>query len=99
MARLVIDRGMFPVSSVKLWPLFPGVSRRMACCRVILLAMTMLGMIASRRLWLSSRDYPMLPVTSWFPSLPAPWDGWLLGMMLISLVLACWCYRGAVLFF
>src|SRR5947209_1179399 len=71
----------------------------MACCRAVLLSMSMLGLLASRRLWLSSRTFPLLPVASWFPSLSAPWDQWLFGAVLLSLLLACWWYRTMVLFF
>src|SRR5580704_14594166 len=80
-------------------PFFPEVTGRMACWRAVLLLAAMLGIGASWPLWSSSRDYPLLPVVSWFPSPPAPWDQCLTGAVLRSLVLAFRWYRPAILFF
>lgn len=81
------------------WPWFPGVTGRMACWRAVLLLASILGIIASWPLWSGSRDYPLLPVVSGFPSPPAPWDQWVAGAVLLSLVLALRWYRPAILFF
>ena len=43
--------------------------------------------------------FPLLPIASWFPNLSAPWDKWLFGAALVSLVAALWWYRPAVVFF
>ena len=72
---------------------------RLSGLRAILLSATLLGMLACLPLWLNSRDYPLLPVTPFFPVLAAPWDRWLLGSMLLSLIVAFTWYRPAILFF
>src|SRR6476659_7213423 len=55
--------------------------------------------MASAPLWTNSHSFPLLPITPWFPILPSPWDKCLFAFMLLSLVLAIWLYRPAVLFF
>jgi hypothetical protein len=40
--------------------------------------------------------FPLLPIASWFPVLPTPWDKYFFGALLMSLVLAGWFYRAAV---
>jgi hypothetical protein len=80
-------------------PLFPGVTVRMACWRAVLQMATLLGMLACWPLWSSSRDYPLLPVVSWFPTPPAPWDQWVAGAGLLALVLAFRWYRPAIIYF
>ncbi len=71
----------------------------MACWRAVLLLAAMLGMITSWPLWSGSRDYPLLPVVSWFPSPPAPWDQFVAGAVMLSLALAFRWYRPAIQFF
>ena len=78
---------------------FAEVTRRTAWLRGTLLIATLLGLIASTPVWLNSRTFPLLPIVSSFPILPAPWDKLLFGSMLAALVLAFWFYRAAVSFF
>jgi hypothetical protein len=78
---------------------FAGVDRRTAWLRAVLLAATFLGLLASAPVWANARAYPLLPIASWFPILPAPWDKGLFGAMLLALVLGCWFYRWAVIMF
>jgi len=76
-----------------------GVPARTAWLRAVLLIACLLGMALSAPLWCSDRLFPLLPIASWFPSLPAPWDKWLFGATLASLVAALWWYRPAVAVF
>jgi hypothetical protein len=78
---------------------FAGVDRRTAWLRGTLLVACLLGLLISWPLWLNARTFPLLPVSSGFPVLPAPWDKCFFGLMLLSLVLAGWFYRAAVGFF
>lgn len=78
---------------------FVGVDRRTAWLRAVLLFATLSGLIASTPLWFNARIYPLTPIASWFPILPAPWDKCLFGMMLAALVVAGWLYRQAVIAF
>ncbi len=78
---------------------FPGVDRRSAWLRLVILVACLLGLIASRPLWGNARLYPLLPIAPWFPILPAPWDTVRFGIMLLALVLAVWFYRPAVTVF
>ena len=78
---------------------FPNIDRRTLWLRVTLLAATFLGLIASMSVWLNTRTFPLLPIVSGFPILPAPWDKCLYALMLISLVVAVWFYRQAVIVF
>lgn len=55
--------------------------------------------MASAPVWFNARTYPLLPVATWFPILPAPWDKWFFGAMLLALVFAGWSYRWAVIVF
>ena len=59
--------------------------------RRILLAGTFFGMLASYRLWLTSRRFPLVPVADWFPSPTPPSDAVLFGLLL-ALVFAAWWY-------
>jgi hypothetical protein len=77
---------------------FQGVDRRIVMLRLILLTALFLGMIASAPLWINSHSFPLLPITSWFPILPSPWDKALFLLMLASLVAAVWFHRPAVIF-
>lgn len=56
-------------------------------------------MLASIPLWLTERDYPLLPVITELPALPDPWDKVFLGMLLLSLVLAFRFFRSATVVF
>ncbi len=76
-----------------------GVKARTAWLRAVLLSACLLGMTLSAPLWCNDRLFPILPIASWFPILPAPWDKWLFGATLASLVAALWWYRPAVAFF
>ena len=78
---------------------FADVDRRTAWVRGTLLLATLLGLIASAPVWLNTRTFPLLPIASWFPILPPPWDKVLFGMMLAALVAAAWFYRVAVIIF
>jgi hypothetical protein len=78
---------------------FAGVDRRTAWLRLVLLLSCFSGLLASRPLWSNSRLYPLLPITPWFPILPAPWDACCFAAMLLALVLAAWFYRPAVTIF
>jgi hypothetical protein len=76
-----------------------GVKARTAWLRAILLSACLLGMALSAPLWCNDRLFPILPIASWYPILPAPWDKWLFGAILSSLVAAFWWYRPAAAFF
>jgi hypothetical protein len=78
---------------------FRGVEPRIAWLRGVLLASCGVSLLASAPLWINAREFPVLPITPGFPSLPAPWDQWFFGAMLLSLVLAIWFYRPAVTMF
>lgn len=78
---------------------FADVTRRTAWVRGTLLFATLLGLIASAPAWMNSRTFPLLPIFSGFPILPAPWDKLLFASMLLALVAAVWFYRAAVLYF
>ncbi len=78
---------------------FAGVDRRTAWLRATLLVACFLGMLASAPVWLSTRLFPLLPITRVFPTLPTPWDFFLLVSLLLALLLAGWWYRTAVIYF
>ncbi len=64
--------------------------------RRILLAGTFFGMLASYRLWLTSRRFPLVPIADWFPAPAPPWDAALFGLLLALLVAALWLPRWAI---
>jgi hypothetical protein len=78
---------------------FDGLDRRTAWLRATLLSACFLGMTASSTLWLNSRSFPLLPIARWFPVIPTPWDKLFFGILLLTLVVACWFYRPAIRFF
>ena len=78
---------------------FPTTDRRTLWLRVTLLAAAFLGLIASMPVWFNTRTFPLLPIVSGFPILPAPLDKCLYALMLASLVVAVWFYRQAVIVF
>jgi hypothetical protein len=84
---------------VTLTPPFAGVDRRTVWLRLVILSGCLLGLLASRPLWSNGRLYPLVPITPWFPILPAPWDTGCYGAMLLALVFAVWFYRPAVMVF
>ena len=73
-------------------------SRRAFAFRGIILAATLLGMMASLKLWLTARTFPLLPWGG-LPAVPAPWDAVLLGGLWLALLLAARFPRPAVIFF
>ncbi len=77
----------------------PRVAPRVAALRVTLLSAALFGMLASVKLWLTARTFPLLPVGGWFPSLPSPLDKVFFAVLLLALVLAVRFYRPAILLF
>jgi len=67
--------------------------------RTVLLSATLLGLLSCWPLWFNAREFPVLPITSWFPVLAPPLDKVWFGAMIVSLPLAAWRYRPAVIFF
>lgn len=78
---------------------FAHTDRRTIWLRTTLLAATLLGLIASAPVWTNTRTFPLLPIFSGFPILPAPWDNCLYATMLGSLIVAPWFYRPAIITF
>ena len=77
----------------------PMIESRRACTfRWVALAATLLGMLASLKLWLTARTFPLLPLGG-LPAVPAPWDAVLLGGLLLALLLAVRFHRPSVLCF
>ena len=56
-------------------------------------------MLSSWRLWVTSRQFPLVPIARWYPILPEPWDRVFFGLLLASLVVALRFYKPAVIFF
>lgn len=78
---------------------FANTDRRTLWLRATLLSATLLGLIASAPVWSNTRTFPLLPIFSSFPILPAPWDKCLYALMLGTLVAAMWFYRPAIITF
>jgi len=78
---------------------FLNTDRRTIWLRTTLLTATFLGLIASMSVWFNTRTFPLLPIISGFPILPAPLDKCLYALMLTSLVASVWFYRQAVIVF
>jgi len=76
-----------------------NVPSRLAAVRGSLLLACLLTMLASIPLWLTSRLYPLLPISPEFPSVHAPMDRVVFGCALGCLLLALWFYRSAVAVF
>jgi hypothetical protein len=53
--------------------------------RYTLAAAMFCGLLLSPRLWLSSRSYPLAPVWDGLPTVPAPWDWLVLGVLVVAL--------------
>lgn len=67
--------------------------------RLLVLAATLTGMLSCLPLWLNTRDYPVVPIASWWPQLPPSAGMVFLGLLFIMLVGAMWRYRAATLGF
>ena len=78
---------------------FAAVTRRTAWLRGTLLLATLLGLLASAPAWLNTHTFPLLPIVSDFPILPAPFDKILFLSLLLALVVAAWFYRVGVISF
>lgn len=91
-ARFRNPRGVSPLP-------FAHLDRRTLWLRATLLLATFLGLIASAPVWMNTRTFPLLPIVTGFPILPAPWDQALYVLMLGSLLAALWFYRPAVITF
>lgn len=95
-------RSMIPVAHQKsAVPLAApaGAGRELFRIRVIVLLATLTGMLACLPLWLNTRDYPLVPISSWWPQLPPGAGLGLLILLLLALVGAVLRYRlGAGIF-
>jgi hypothetical protein len=76
-----------------------GVPLRFFVLRCTLLLALLLGMLASVKLWLTARAFPLMPVSAWFPQLTQPWDVIVLVALLVALVVGVRFYRPAAVFF
>src|SRR5215469_6839742 len=94
---------MAPHSTNNLKPmafrLFPAVNSRVRWLRLVLLGATLSGMLCCIPLWLSTREYPLVPILPPWLILPSSCGPWLLGLVLLSLVAAARFFRPAILFF
>ena len=79
--------------------LFPAVDPRVRWLRGVLVAAALSGMLFCRPLWLSTRDYPLVPLLPSWLILPASYGPVLLALTLFSLVAAAWYFRPAIIFF
>lgn len=79
--------------------LFRSANPRVGWLRVTLLAATLSGMLCCIPLWLSTREYPLVPLFTSWPVLPVGLGPVLFGLTLASLVLALWFFRPAISFF
>src|SRR5262245_59401041 len=82
-----------------LLPVFPELAPRSRWLRIILLSATFLGLAACPQLWINTRDYPLLPIASWYPIVAGPWDKVVLGLTMMALLVAVRFYRSGVIFF
>jgi hypothetical protein len=79
--------------------LFQAAYPRVRWVRVVLVGATLLGMLCCIPLWLTTREYPVVPI---FPSwliLPSNYGPWMLVVTLFSLVAAGRFFRPAAVFF
>ncbi len=76
-----------------------GVPLRFFVLRCTLLLALLLGMLASVKLWLTARSFPLMPVAAWFPQLTRPWDVVVFVALLVALVVGIRFHRPAVIFF
>jgi hypothetical protein len=61
---------------------------RLALAVRVTAAGCLVGLLLCPKLWLSDRAYPLVPVASWWPRLPAPLDTLLLVGLVLALALA-----------
>lgn len=73
-----------------------GEPGRFHALRCAILAALLLGLLASWKLWLLPRSFPVLPLVPGFPQLNRPWDFTLLGLMLGACVASLRAYRPAI---
>jgi hypothetical protein len=67
--------------------------------RVVLLGATLLGMLSCIPLWLTTREYPLVPAFASWPVPPAAFGPLFLGVTLFSLLAAAKIFRPAIIFF
>jgi hypothetical protein len=67
--------------------------------RAVLLGSTLLGMLSCIQLWLTTREYPLVPIFATGPVVPPAYGPLFLGLTLFSLVAAAWFFRPAIMFF
>ncbi|HXB58961.1 MAG TPA: hypothetical protein VNU95_05335 [Candidatus Acidoferrales bacterium] len=79
--------------------LFPTADPRVRWLRIVLLGATLSGMLSCIPLWLSTREYPLVPICSSWPVLPPAFGILLFVLTLASLVAALWFFRPAICFF
>jgi hypothetical protein len=72
---------------------------QVARLRAVLMAAALLGMLLSVPLWLATREYPLVPISTSWPALPPVCGPWLLGITLLSLMVAAWFFRAAIILF
>ena len=65
----------------------PGDDTRVWLLKIFLASGCFAGLLLSARLWLSSRDYPLTPVTEKLPAVPQPLDYILFISLLVLLIL------------
>ena len=78
---------------------FREIPPRVAWLRAILLGAMVFALLASFPLWMSARDYPLLPVAPWMPAIPGRYDQTVFAFVLACLAVACWFYRAGVSMF
>ena len=79
--------------------LFPAADPRVRWLRATLVASMMAGMLCCVPLWLSSREYPLVPLLPSWLLLPPACGPVLFGLVLFSLVAATCFFRTAIVFF
>jgi uncharacterized membrane protein YphA (DoxX/SURF4 family) len=79
--------------------LFPASDSRVRWLRFALCGAMFSGMLCCLSLWVSTREYPLVPILPHWLILPAGCGPWLLGITLASLAGAAWFFRPAILFF
>lgn len=66
---------------------------------MVLLGATLLGMLACIPLWLTTREYPLVPIFASWPIVPTAFGPLFLGVTLVSLLAAIKFFRPAIIFF
>ena len=90
------DRGAAPPPRVSLPRWMAVAPPRVLSLRGAILLALLLGILASWKLWIAGRMFPLLPVASWFPQLPSPWDAALLALMFVAAIASFRVYRWAI---